>query len=225
MDENGKLFRAMTWIDDNYVLEAETYGKTSVVSMHHRRGQDAIRNISVSVNQSETKYGTKHRVHAAQYRRKMLAAAAAVAICILVLGTNANVQAALRQFYMRVKTVVWQKPASNELQNLDFSKLSDDIELRTIEELSDQCRRYSFTDAEDQTIWLVQVVDDGKTESMLTAEGTIKKQTDRYGTYWEISENNNNSLEWQQENGNRMMLSGDVEMQELKQIYRVIVQQ
>ncbi len=27
MDENGKLFRAMTWIDDKYVLEAETEKK------------------------------------------------------------------------------------------------------------------------------------------------------------------------------------------------------
>lgn len=221
MEENGKLFRAMTWIDDKYVLEAESYGKTSVVSMRQIKEQEARRNIVVN----EKKGIFKGKGNAAQYRRKMLAAAATLAVCVLILGTNANVQAAFRQLYMRVETVVWQKPASTELQNLDFSDLPDDIALRTIEELSDHCRRYSFTDAEDQTIWLVQVVDEGKTESMLTAEGTIKKQTDRYGTYWEISENNANSLEWQQKNGNRMMLSGDVEMQELKQIYRVIVQQ
>ena len=96
---------------------------------------------------------------------------------------------------------------------------------RTIEELSDQCRRYSFTDAEGQTIWLIQIAGEDQTESMLTAEGTIQKRTGQYGTYWEIHENDNNSMEWQQENGNRMTLSGDVKMQELKQIYRAIVQQ
>ncbi|MCI6538515.1 MAG: hypothetical protein MR443_12875 [Lachnospiraceae bacterium] len=225
MDEKGKLFRAMTWIDDHYVLEAETYGNVSMESRQHTQEQDTIRNLPANRKRGRVKCKGNKGLHAVSHRRKMLAAAAALAVCVLVLGTNANVQAAFHHIYMQVASVVWQKPVSAEVQDLDFSDLPDDVKLRTIEELSDQCRRYSFTDAEGQTIWLIQIAGEDQTESMLTAEGTIQKRTGQYGTYWEIHENDNNSMEWQQENGNRMTLSGDVKMQELKQIYRAIVQQ
>lgn len=225
MDEKGKLFRAMTCIDDHYVLEAATYGNASVASGQHTQEQDTIRNRTANRNLGRVKCKGNKGLHVVPHRRKILAAAAALAVCVLVLGTNANVQAAFQHIYMQVASVVWQKPVSAELQDFDFSDLPDDVELRTVEELSDQCRRYSFTDADGQTIWMVQIAGEDQTESMLTAEGTIKKRTGRHGTYWEISENDNSSIEWQQENGNQMTLSGDVKIQELKQIYRAIVQQ
>ena len=77
MDEKGKLFRAMTWIDDHYVLEAETYGNVSMESRQHTQEQDTIRNLPANRKRGRVKCKGNKGLHAVSHRRKMLAAAAA----------------------------------------------------------------------------------------------------------------------------------------------------
>jgi len=191
MDENGKLFRAMTWIDDKYVLEAETEKK--------------------HVNKKKIKY---------------LAMAAMIACAILIMGTNSDVQATLKEVFSQTETISFTASTEAKLRDLDFSRLPGNIQMKKVEMESEDFRLYCLSNENDDIIWLFQLsnyTNDGSDQELTVhAEGTITRRGSEYGTYWEIQEGNSFSIMWEQ-NGETLEISSATSIEEARSIYMSLV--
>ena len=191
MEENGKLFRAMTWIDDKYVLEAE----------------------------SEKKHVNKKKI-------KYLAMAAMIACAILIMGTNSDVQATLKEVFSQTEMISFTASSEAKLRDLNFSRLPENIQMKKVEMESDDFRLYCLNNENGDSIWLFQLsnyTDDCSDQELTVhAEGTITRRGSEYGTYWEIEEGNSFSIMWEQ-NGETLQISSATSIEEARSIYMSLV--
>lgn len=171
-----------------------------------------------SIFQAMTWIDEKYILEAEQPKKKnikWLTAAAVIACAILITGTNYRVQAALEGVFSQTLTLFSKDSHVTGFEDLDFSRLPENIQVRQLELDTEGARIYSLMDADGNLIMLIQYHSE---EMTLEAEGTITKKNGEFGTYWEIEENGSADIIWEKD-GNYIQIAGAPNLEEARTIY------